>query len=89
MTDSEKVIWGIGLCGHDFDLEYWRDTFKEPFDPSVTQQANIFVLRSSEFASCDEGVEVAAPSLAGEGGAGLSCMPRADVSALRASIPSR
>jgi len=53
MTDIEKVIWGIGLCGHGFDLEYWRDTLKEPFDPSVTQQANIFILRSSEFASCD------------------------------------
>jgi hypothetical protein len=48
-----KVIWGIGLCGHQFDLEYWRDTLKEPFDPSVTQQANIYILRSSEFASCD------------------------------------
>jgi hypothetical protein len=48
-----KVVWGIGLRGHQFDLDYWRDTLKEPFDPSVTQQADIYILRSSEFASCD------------------------------------
>jgi hypothetical protein len=53
MTDNEKVIWGIGLCGHRFDLEYWRDTLKEPFDPSVIQQGDIYILRSSEFALCD------------------------------------
>jgi hypothetical protein len=53
MTNNEKVVWGIGLCGQTFDLEYWRDTLKDPFEPSVTQQDNTFILRSSEFDSCD------------------------------------
>jgi hypothetical protein len=53
VSDDENVIWGIGLHGHQFDLEYWRDTLKEPFDPSVIQQGDVYILRSSEFASCD------------------------------------
>ena len=53
MTDIEKVAWGIKLCGHDFDLQDWRETLKEPFDLAVVQQGDDFILRASEFQSCD------------------------------------
>jgi hypothetical protein len=52
MTTDRKA-WGIKLCGHEFDLEYWRDTLKEPFDPAVVQQGDVFILHASEFQSCD------------------------------------
>ena len=52
MTDESKV-WGIKLCGHDFDLQDWRETLREPFDPAVVQQGDEFILCASEFQSCD------------------------------------
>ena len=52
MTDESKV-WGIKLCGHDFDLQDWRETLREPFDPAVVQQGDEFILRVSEFQSGD------------------------------------
>jgi hypothetical protein len=52
MTDK-NTVWGIKLCGHDFDLQAWRETLKEPFDPAVVQQGDEFILRASEFQSCD------------------------------------
>jgi len=52
MTEA-RTVWGIKLCGHDFDLQDWRDTLREPFDPAVVQQGDDFILRASEFQSCD------------------------------------
>jgi hypothetical protein len=51
MTDVEKIVWGIKLCGLDFDLEYWRDNLKKPFDPFVVQQGDEFILCALEFDS--------------------------------------
>lgn len=42
MTTSEKT-WGVKLSGHVFDLEDWRDTLKEPFDPWVLQEGDDFI----------------------------------------------
>jgi hypothetical protein len=50
---ADRKAWGIKLCGHDFDLEYWRDILKEPFDPAVVQHGDDFILRAREFQSCD------------------------------------
>jgi hypothetical protein len=43
MTTSEKA-WGVGLSGRVFDLEDWRDTLKEPFDPWVLHEGDDFIL---------------------------------------------
>jgi len=57
MTTSEKA-WGVGLSGHVFDLEDWRDTLKEPFDPWVLHEGDDFILRASEFQSCNSAEEI-------------------------------
>jgi hypothetical protein len=53
-------VWGVKLSGHVFDLEDWRDAFREPFDPSVLHEGDEYFLRASEFQSCDSAEEVLA-----------------------------
>jgi hypothetical protein len=57
MTTSENR-WGIKLSGHVFDLEDWRDTLKEPFDPWVLHEGDDFILCASEFQSYNSAEEV-------------------------------
>jgi hypothetical protein len=57
MTTGEKA-WGVKLSGHIFDLEDWRDTLREPFDPWVLHDGDEFFLRTSEFQSCNLAEEV-------------------------------
>jgi hypothetical protein len=57
MTTSENT-WGVKLFGHVFDLEDWRDTLKEPFDPWVLHEGDDFILCASEFQSCNSKEEV-------------------------------
>jgi hypothetical protein len=51
-------VWGVKLSGHVFDLEDWRDAFREPFDPSVLHEGDEYFLRASDFQSCDSAEEV-------------------------------
>ena len=30
---ASRTGWGVVLGGHEFDLDYWREAFKQPFDP--------------------------------------------------------
>jgi hypothetical protein len=57
MTTSEKT-WGIKLSGHRFDLEDWRDTLNEPFNPWVLRKGDDFILCASEFQSYNSAEEV-------------------------------
>jgi hypothetical protein len=57
MTASENT-WRIKLSGHVFDLEDWRDTLKEPFDPWVLHEGDDFILCASEFQSYNSAEDV-------------------------------
>jgi hypothetical protein len=77
---ADRKAWGIKLCGHDFDLEYWRDILKEPFDPAVVQHGDDFTLRAREFQSCDSApavLEKAIPLFGVLNGAMRFCSTRA------------
>lgn len=61
-------IWGVALEGHEFDLADWRELFAAPFAPWVElvptmSSSMINVLRSREFDSANEAVEVYAMAL--------------------------
>jgi hypothetical protein len=30
---ASRSGWGVVLVGHAFDLDDWREAFKQPFDP--------------------------------------------------------
>ena len=44
---ASRVGWGVVLGGHAFDLAYWKEALKRPFDPWIMETEGRLVLRST------------------------------------------
>jgi hypothetical protein len=54
---GSKPGWGIVLGGEPFDLEHWKESLRQPFDPWVTKVIASLVLRSERLNSATTSTE--------------------------------